>query len=606
MEDIENAPQNPNEDGNTTNLPDQATSDGSVATPDRSPDQDGPISANTRQQVAARGGDASTPIPPATDGTQTEEGARQGDGVNPPTIIGPLAEQRNLSEVNNRVSTDQPNQDEITNRDGEIRTSDHRNSDENGDRRQENGNERSLGRIRQGIEDTRISDHQNSDVDTNRETGHDDRTMHDLYRQRSWGVTRDTAPTRFNVNFDRRRVNVNESGPRRYADNGDTVHNDRTLPGSYRQQPRGDVRDTQPSRPRQRGDVPTTDRRAPDQEGGALSHRRVRNPSPMDGDQYTQTEWGTTTPHGRGEEGLPSSLGENRDGHHPSARKSIIPIDMFSGKAAEDVTDFKENFYRASAVNSWSTQLTRLILPSYLGGRARDFYNNLSPDTKASTSRAFTALETHFNSSAIRYQARNTVHDRIQKPNESVADYYQNMSTLVRKAWGGLSRNDLREKLSDCFVRGLRHPIKKIFFDREPSSVEEALREAEGREIYLKSKQKALSVNQVDAEKRATRGGESENTDAGQIEMLRREMADLKAQILTRDERIAAQGRALTAARVPVYNDDKAPARPLGSPVAPRNVGFREPPACWSCGSRSHFRADCPNLGTRDGGASQK
>ena len=48
----------------------------------------------------------------------------------------------------------------------------------------------------------------------------------------------------------------------------------------------------------------------------------------------------------------------------------------------------------------------------------------------------FEALESHFNSSAIRYQARTLVHDRVQKANESVADYYQNVGTLVRKAWG--------------------------------------------------------------------------------------------------------------------------------------------------------------------------
>ena len=46
-----------------------------------------------------------------------------------------------------------------------------------------------------------------------------------------------------------------------------------------------------------------------------------------------------------------------------------------------------------------------------------------------------------------------------------------------------------------------------IFFDREPSSIEEALREAEGREIYLKSKQRALSVNQVEADRRTGQGG---------------------------------------------------------------------------------------------------
>ena len=344
-------------------------------------------------------------------------------------------------------------------------------------------------------------------------------------------------------------------------------------------------------------------------------------------------------------------------------RRSIVPIEIFSGKTSEDVGDFKENYYRASAINNWSPQLTSLILPTYLGGRARDFYINLPPDTKASANETFSALESHFNSSAIRYMARTQVHDRVQKTNESVADYYQNMSAMVRKAWGDLSRETQREKLTDCFVRGLRQPIKKIFFDHQPSSSEEALKEAEGREIYLKSKQRALNVNQVEVEKRGTKVGgggdrksEGENdkqlrtlrqefdemkhtlsikqvdaekqgtpeggafnkkvdfneSDQSQMANLKRELADMRVLLHKKDEQLVNQARRLEAAvaQNSPGGGQNHPTQPTprrtASPATPRYTGFREPPSCWSCGSKSHFRAECPNNNLKSGGPNQQ
>ena len=318
--------------------------------------------------------------------------------------------------------------------------------------------------------------------------------------------------------------------------------------------------------------------------------------------------------HSREEDGDSESLQRELDGIRGrgstgGARKSIVPIETFSGKTSEDISDFRDNFYRASVINGWSTQLTTLILPTFLGGRAREFFNNFPPETKASASRIFEALEDHFSSSAIRYQAKTLIHDRVQKPNESVADFYQNISAMVRKAWGGLSREGQRDKLLDYFIRGLRQPVKKIFFDREPSSVEEALREAESREIYLKSKQKALSVNQVDAERKNYRGGgdyerKIERNEEGGIELLRREIAEMRTQISKKDELIAMQNKQIQESRAQLAQDknDRLATRQPGSPAAPRNVNFREAPSCWSCGSKSHFRAECPHKNPRDGG----
>ena len=272
--------------------------------------------------------------------------------------------------------------------------------------------------------------------------------------------------------------------------------------------------------------------------------------------------------------------------------------------------DFHETFYRAAAINNWSDQLMALIVPSYLAGRAKDVYLNFAPATKANTSKVFDALECHFNSSAIRYMAKTQVHERTQKTGESVSDYYQNVSVMVRKAWGGANRDIIREKLTECFIRGLRQPVKKIFFDREPSSIEEALREAEGREIYLKSKQRAISVNNVEADRRSSRGGaemdqnireEGDRNNRGggnpdrkneeiQLEAIRREMADMKIRLQQKDDELANQAKRLAAHQRP------EPPAPRSPSPAPRHLRF-DAPSCWACGSKAHFRAECPNKG---------
>ena len=386
------------------------------------------------------------------------------------------------------------------------------------------------------------------------------------------------------------------------------------------------------------------------------SNPRQREDSPQgrfngQGGDYSRS-WGTTHPDLErvDREGNPAYLEGDGGGQYPVvrpgiARKSIVPIETFSGKNSEDISDFKENFLRAADINGWTGSLTAKILPSYLGGRAKDFYTNLAPGSRSSVEKTFRAMDCHFNSSAIRYQTRNTLAERGQKTNESVADFYQNISGLVRKAWGDLPRECQRQRLLEYFIRGLRQSIRKVFFDDEPSSIEEALRKAEGREIYLKGKQKGMNVAQIGAGKgsNAAEGGSREAnrqgtvrmpstdrvpptdrvTSTSEIEALKTREADLSATNLvlqaqgpqTELERLRKKVAELTATNQTLMaqrslNDPRSkadggiatPTRPPGSPAAPRNnVSFRDAPACWGCGARTHFRANCPNRGNEAG-----
>jgi hypothetical protein len=295
-------------------------------------------------------------------------------------------------------------------------------------------------------------------------------------------------------------------------------------------------------------------------------------------------------------EGETHGVGNGQGNLRMGARKSIVKIDTFSGKITENVSDFRENFFRASVINEWSPQIQTLILPSYLEGRARDVFNNMGPETKASTSAIFEMLELTFNSSAVRYQAKAQLLDRVQKPNESVADYHANLSGLCRKAWSNVDRGEERAKLVEYFVHGLRPQIRKIFFDKEPATIEVALREAEGREIYLRSKAKGLaSINAVDKE-----GGVKkvkwEDSQAGVVDSLRKELEGLKDKLAQRDGQIEAMDKKMRA----LMEDASRTAREAETPqrggrsFSPRR---ENPPSCWGCGATTHFRAECPNKG---------
>ena len=228
-------------------------------------------------------------------------------------------------------------------------------------------------------------------------------------------------------------------------------------------------------------------------------------------------------------------------------------------------------------------------------GRARDFFNNFGPETKASASRIFDELELHFNSSAIRYQAKTLLHERVQKQNESVCDFYQNISVLGRKAWAILPRGEEREKLLECFVRGLKANIRKIFFDHEPRSIEEALRLAEAREIYLRTKIKGLAnVNAIDNEGMTKKVRWEDNQ--GTVQSLRKELDGLKIKLAERDTQIEAMDSKIKTLLDNTSKSERSmdtSQRARSNSPRPRNG----PPSCWGCGATTHFRAECPHKG---------
>ena len=120
-------------------------------------------------------------------------------------------------------------------------------------------------------------------------------------------------------------------------------------------------------------------------------------------------------------------------------------------------------------INGWDQRAQALLLPVYLGGRAKDVYQSMEKGIKEDVNKVGEELTKLFNSSAHRYQAKQLAYQRVQLKNESVSDYFHNLSGLVRKAWGPGTGS--REKLIECFVNGLRGNIKKVFYNSEPNTI---------------------------------------------------------------------------------------------------------------------------------------
>ena len=272
--------------------------------------------------------------------------------------------------------------------------------------------------------------------------------------------------------------------------------------------------------------------------------------------------------------------------------RPIIQIETFHGNSKENIHEFRENFYRASVINGWGADAQALLIPSYLAGRARELYHSFDQHVKDSASQIFQELIAHFSSAAVRYQTKQMVAERLQGKNESVSDYFQNISALVRKAWGGQNKRGEREKLIESFVNGLRPNIKKVFWNQEPECIEKALIMAESREIYLKSKRKNLEVNAVSnsRDQQIKLSGSTLGDKEDELRELRGALKDLKAKLADQEAEVKQKDEIIKGMRSGRVMSTTNYAPPSGEQVS------KATPSCWSCGSLSHFRRDCPNI----------
>ena len=180
-------------------------------------------------------------------------------------------------------------------------------------------------------------------------------------------------------------------------------------------------------------------------------------------------------------------------------RRSVVEIEKFAGEDRERIIEWLDSWNRATAANGWTPDEEQVILPLYLLGRASQFYRNLSLQIKNDANLLKREIEDHFNSPSQRLQSRNLVGERYQKPNESAADFYEDICKLVQRGWNTKSPEFLREKSFEYFFKGLKPTIKKIFWGEGVEDIDTAYQKARTRELYIISKKGKGEVHAIDS-----------------------------------------------------------------------------------------------------------
>ena len=152
----------------------------------------------------------------------------------------------------------------------------------------------------------------------------------------------------------------------------------------------------------------------------------------------------------------------------PAPTRSIVDIPKFSGQDSENIMEWMEHWNRSVVANRWSVHTELVMFPLFLVGRALQHFRTIPSEVRESVYELKREFERHYNSPLQRLQARNLLGERSQKPNESVAEYYEDIFCLVQRAWGTKSLEYQREKSLEYFVKGLKQTIRKIFWGRNP------------------------------------------------------------------------------------------------------------------------------------------
>ena len=77
--------------------------------------------------------------------------------------------------------------------------------------------------------------------------------------------------------------------------------------------------------------------------------------------------------------------------------------------------------------NGWSTDVEMVMFTLYLFGRALQYFRTQPTEVKRNLHEIKWEFQKHFNSPSQHLQAKNLLCERSQKPNETVAEYYENI-----------------------------------------------------------------------------------------------------------------------------------------------------------------------------------
>ena len=181
----------------------------------------------------------------------------------------------------------------------------------------------------------------------------------------------------------------------------------------------------------------------------------------------------------------------------------------FHGDVFEDVDDWLDHFDRVAAANEWNETKKLRYVYFALEDYARTWYENHEPSI-TNWQEFQRQLRETFRNPERKEKAEQALQSRVQKPNESVAMFVEDMSRLFRRADPGMDET----KKVRLLMRGVKEQLFAGLMRKPPTTVDEFIAEATTME-------RALQQRSLQYDRQATVGALSPFTCGQDLAALR-------------------------------------------------------------------------------------
>ena len=246
--------------------------------------------------------------------------------------------------------------------------------------------------------------------------------------------------------------------------------------------------------------------------------------------------------------------------------------EKFSGSGNDtDFEAFLDQFEACARMSSWNEEEKRNQLILSVKDRARVVLSQLSEEQKRDYQSMVKALRDKIGMRQVPEAAKATLKARRRKVGESLLDLSIEIKRLCKEAYRSLGAESMERACIDHFTDAIGISLAKDVIRAKPETLDKALAEAlELEALELKAiRMRERVVSEVSPVE--------EDNKKGPVPSWAPELSNL----------IASATAKATAEAI-------ANLQPSG-----KGIVRRDPPrqGCWSCGSSSHFRRDCPGQG---------
>ena len=288
-------------------------------------------------------------------------------------------------------------------------------------------------------------------------------------------------------------------------------------------------------------------------------------------------------------------------------------IRKFSGDSNESFREWTADMERAAKILADDDERLRALALQTLGGSAGEMVARvLNEAPKITWKELKYRLTQRYSDTADREYSRQLLKRKVQRKDESVTTYFENLLTIAREAYGDQDLNNrwIQSMLVEIFIDGVcDNRVARKLIRRKPDTLHEAL------DIALQEQQTDRSYNlrrgetpmEVDALANATTH-ESQAQLLERIEQLERRLQ--ASATVSPGNRAASRPAGHHNAPISRSGGNSPPHRENRPPLGNRNsppTGYRSGPqnrgqntpnmtvTCYRCGGKGHYQRECPS-----------